>query len=235
MYIGLLPSTFSALQLITFIEDLLSEGKVTVHHELSLFDTADVQATLLVLERHHAHCAEHFPATAPEYDGEAALWAAKHIYYAVQLSLLRHIEAATVEQLMMPYQQLQSAAAIYSADLCLRYLNDVLRLSAGLAPGDVLVRCLHHTARQWPFSAAGINAEPAEAATDEQPLEQILNHQGLAITFADRVIARQDMAKAMHPRVLPYVLAALGQHQQTLWPALHQQLQTNIEPDHNDS
>ncbi len=57
---------------------------------------------------------------------------------------------------LINYPVAVSASMIYSADLCLRHLPQLLTLAQGLSPDDPLVLHVKKTLLEWPFSGAGL-------------------------------------------------------------------------------
>ena len=198
--------------LTSFLSELLTTGAVTLASKPAPFSADDQQGALALLRAAHADDACHLPLQAPAFDAEAAAWAAAYLFHAIQLTLVRELDESVIAACLADFGGERSPAAIYSADLTLRYLPDVLHLARGLAPGDVLVARLHDTLRRWPFSGVGTGpAEPeAEAA--------VLSHPALRLAYVDRIIGARDRARAGQPSIHPLVQAALGRHAPTLWP-----------------
>ena len=79
------------------------------------------------------------PGDVPAFHSEAAVWAARYVFYVSQLILLRDVDEDVMQGYLSPFEGMHSAEAIYSADLLLRFLPDLFRLGSGLSPGDPLV------------------------------------------------------------------------------------------------
>lgn len=195
-----------------FLHELLTTGCLTLSSQLDSFEAADRHAAEELLRRYHAEDARELPHKAPAFDAPAALWAAAYLYQAVKLALVRELDETVVHEQLPDFSGDRTPAAIYSADLTLRHLPDLLRLAKGLAPGDMLVARLQATARQWPFSFVGTELMEAESDTI------ILAHPALRQAYVDRLIRAQDRARASQAHVAPLVREALGGHATTLWP-----------------
>jgi hypothetical protein len=126
--------------------------------------------------------------------------------------MIRDLGAEQVEAHLAPYPGTLTPQAVYSADLTLRYLPDLLQLAKGLAPDDVLVACLKNTLSQWPFSSVG--TEGLEA----QNLEPVLAHESLKYAYTDRIIKRKDTSRAQNEAITELIREALGAHAPILWP-----------------
>jgi hypothetical protein len=152
------------------------------------------------------------PGHVPEFSPAAALWAAHYLNTAIQLTMLRHIADEEVLSLLKPYPEPQSIDSVYSADLCFRFMKDVLSLAKGFAPDDVLVKCLNEQAKEWPFSSVGIHVENADESL-------LISHTALRIAYADRIIRFKAHDRLKNPVVIEQVKAALGDYAKEYWPS----------------
>jgi hypothetical protein len=200
------------LSLSHFISTLHDEGSVTVDSAVVPFEEDDIHQTAALLQQFHSKDSMELPGSAPAFDAAAAVWAAGYLYRAVQLVMLRNLGEDAVRQLLTPYPGEQSAAAMYSADLCLRYLRDVLELAKGLAPGDALVVQLKNEAARWPLSSVGMAVE------GEMDINVIMDHTSLKYSYIDRIIETRDLARCNNKEVKELVEEALGNYAADLWP-----------------
>ncbi|TWV98037.1 hypothetical protein [Chitinophaga pinensis] len=195
-----------------FISSLINKGEVRVAHALQDFDEEEIRLAKVHLQQYYTDDINEMPGQAPPYDEKAALWAAAYLYRTIQFLLLRHLEATALTRYLPPFDDQQTPAASYSADLCLRYLPDIFLLAKGISPEDPLVTTLTALAAQWPLSAAAIPEVPAEG------LSPILEHPSLKRTYIDRIILAKDYEKCRHPACLPMVEEALGMYAVQFWP-----------------
>lgn len=143
--------------------------------------------------------------TPPAFSLPAASWAALRLYRACQFLVFRDLSAAIVEDhLATACPEPCSPSVVYSADLTLRFLPDVISLARGIATGDPLVDALHRLARAWPLSSVGcLRLEPV----DPSPF---LDHPCLRRLYVDRILERRDTSRLDHPSVRAAVREALG-------------------------
>ena len=200
------------MNLAAFINHLVREGQVTVVDQLIPFTPQELLETQTILENYYHSDVLEMPGTAPAFDATAASWAAQYIYRIVQLAMLRDAGAAALTRWLTPYASASTAAQIYSADLCLRYLPDLLSLSKGLAPDDPLVQQIRETAMQWPFSSTGMNL-PAQG-----DITAIVASPSLLQAYADRIIATRDINRCNTTAIRNTVTASLGDYACVLWP-----------------
>lgn len=200
------------MKLSSFITNLVCEGQVTVAASINPFSSDDLaDTTNLLLEYYHNDLTD-MPGTAPAFHSGTALWAARWIYRTAQLTLLRQPDANTVNELLPVHAPATAAEEVFSADLCLRFLPDLLSLAKGLSPDDPLVQHIFVTAAQWPFSSTGMNIAPSTALT------VITTHPCLLQAYADRIIASKDAGRCNDPAVMTAVTASLGSYTDLLWP-----------------
>jgi hypothetical protein len=219
------------MELTNFIAGLINDGKVKVVPQLQAFEGEDLRLATVHLQQYYEDDIQEMPSVAPSFDTAAALWAARYLYTAVQFILLRNLDEMTMQEHLLPYTGEQTAAAMYSADLTLRYLPDLFDLAKGLSPNDPLVKQMKETAQLWPFSSAGIPIAEnslgedlvATLATD---LSIIFSHTSLKQAYIDRIIAAKDLHKCRQADCYPLVLEALGAYATNLWP--------QFEPSFND-
>jgi len=205
-------SSAAALTLTDFLAQLLGSGAVTMGSQLTPFAPADLAAAEQQLRRYHAQDALAMPHRAPAFAPAAAEWAAQLVYRAIQLVVLRDLDETVVQQELADFPAPADAAAVYSADLMLRHLPDLLELAKGLAPGDALVARLHELARQWPFSFVGTEPGSPEAQA------VVLSDNSLRTAYIDRIIAARDQGRANQPGVRELVQQALGKYTADFWP-----------------
>lgn len=200
------------MNLSSFITTLVRDGQVTVDTAVHSFSPDDLTATRNILLNYYQHDLTDMPGEAPAFDSDTALWAAGFIYRAAQLIRLRHIDHNGIEQWLPKHAGAAGPEAVYSADLCLRYLPDLLSIAKNLAPADPLVQRLRETAAQWPFSSTGMNIYPAISLT------VITEHPSLLQAYTDRIIASKDSNRCNDPVVMTAVKASLGSYADLLWP-----------------
>jgi hypothetical protein len=200
------------MQLANFVREVWSEGQITLENQLlPAGDEEDAEALALLKSYYHEEVL-HMPGQAPDFDPAAALWATRYLLVAAQVTLRRDLDEEAVRARLLPYTGTKDAGAIFSADLMLRYLPDLLQLAKGLAPDDVLVVCLQQTLLTWPFSSVGMGI------AGEIELSPILAHPSLRFAYRDKIIRLRDTNRMQHPAVRELIAAALGEYASDLWP-----------------
>jgi MoxR-vWA-beta-propeller ternary system domain bpX4 len=206
------------LKISTFLSDLFETGQVTVGNEIEATNAFERAATLQLLQKYYTSDSWHFPAKQPGFHADGALWGAQFVYAAVHLTVLRHIDAEIVEQLLTDFTGDTTPETLYSVDLTFRYLPELLFLAKGLAPSDNLVDVLKTRLQRWSLSAVGIDFGDAEKPTNTFTNTQIIaQHPALRQAYVDRIIEKQDLKRALHDPEREWVKTALGDYPSVLW------------------
>ncbi|MBO9633489.1 MAG: hypothetical protein J7578_10270 [Chitinophagaceae bacterium] len=198
------------MALSAFIQDLITSGEVSIAGSIDPFSDDDLQASLALLQQLYRDAAMDCPLPVPAFVPDTALAAAKYLYIAVQLTVLREEgEESIRKNLHLPAPQ--HADDVFSGDLMLGYLPQLLELAQGLAPADLLVQELRQTAAEWPLSTVGIQL------TAEPDHRIILSHPALKQLYADRIIQKKDKAR-ISPPIKELILSTTGEHTTQFWP-----------------
>lgn len=200
------------MHLAAFLEALFINGSVQVTGDIASFEPDDLESSRLVLHRFYERDVLDMPGIPPAFEPEAALWSAAFLYHSIQLVLLRHLGEDAIHEYLKPYDGTASPAAIYSADLCLLQLPNLLSLAKALAPDDPLVLHLKETLKLWPFSAAEIDL------LQEAGIAPVLKDPCLQRVYIDRIIDSGNIKKASREPIQTLVRETLGDHASLLWP-----------------
>jgi hypothetical protein len=164
-----------------------------------------------------------YPGFPPPFEEGAAVWAAKIIYNASQLLLSRDQNNKDLGQLLAGYRATMDAAAILSADLCLRCLPDVIAKAREINPDDGLIPTLEEVLQTWHYSGVGY------FKGGEFDWTAVLSNDCLRRLYVDRVIGRRAAALANSPALRSEIRAALGDHSAYFWKELQEYDESNRE------
>jgi len=199
------------------IEQLLETNKLVLYGRIDAVPETETREVQLLLKERFEREASGYPGTPPRWDPATAGWSAKVLFHAAQLLLYRSHEADALADYFPDFDQPPTAAAMISADGCLRYLPGILRQLEAIDVEDALIPILKEILRQWHYS--GLLAEVPPVPED---LTTIVGNDCLRRLYVDRVIETQNTDMAGHPELHGFVLAALGNHADTYWKALKQ-------------
>jgi hypothetical protein len=151
----------------------------------------------------------------------AAVWAVQLMYRAAQLLVYHEIDAAVVERdLSVTCPEASSPAVVYSVDLAMRLLPDLVTLARAVSDDDPLTIGLMRLARQWPLSSVGILGVGSDFHTDA-----FFDHPCLRRVYVDRIIDRRDTSRLSDARVAAVARESIGGFP-TLVPELVKALET---------
>ncbi len=155
----------------------------------------------------------------PTFDPTAALWAAKTIYYAAQLLLYRDFEAKNVKELVYNYEGEMNVSSMFSADLCLRFIPDLITELKTINSEDPLVEILENIAYTWHYSS--IHYTFYEKELD---FSLIMKDKILKKAYCERVILYKNRKLALHEALTSEIKSQLGAHAAIFWNELHTEL-----------
>ncbi len=168
-----------------FLQELFEHGRIRVVAPESEGDF-DTKPALELLQTTETRWRSHLPGGLPEFMPTVAVHAAIQLYRAVQFLVYRDVEPGVMEAALQPLQLgPKTPAEHYSADVCLRYMHDVLRLSMAASENDPLNEQIRRAVKDWPLSAVGLNIEQQR---DHVPF----NHKALRLMYLERVLERRD-------------------------------------------
>lgn len=209
------------MSLTSFLEELFETGRVTVQDEED-WEPDDLRSATQLLKSAEQVWRTTLAFDAPVPHAPAMLWAAQSVYRAAQWIALRNYDERSMERKSppAPFSFDEDPSVVYSVDLCLRFLPDLVRLATSPMEGDPLIATLRQWARDWPLSSIGV-ADLDRCS--ESALRLIFSHPALRTLYIDRVIQREDHSRLANDRVADGVRDTMGLHG-ALAPALHHRL-----------
>ena len=197
------PPDVTPGRLSTFIDQLHADGIVSVMSTgpSAEDDSRDLEASLT---RACDRAQLDVSAGMPQADRQSTCRACAVLYDLCRFVINRHLVVESMTAAATPWDS--SAATpeqIFGVDVAFRYLHAVHRQAAERNPQDPLLHQLLVHARSRPLAAVGIPGTGDDPGT-------LLEHPSLRALYVDRVIARGDIGRARHPRVLPHLRAAVG-------------------------
>lgn len=188
--------------------------KVILYTKLEELSVTEERDTLDFLESEYEKESLDYPFGVPVFNGDAAMWAAKIIYNSAQLLLHRETDVTDLSSLV-PIFQVKNAADMLAADLCLRFLPQLLKNLRIIDPNDKLIVILETIMRMFPYSAIG-----AELEDVEMDLTLVLQNDCLRQLYLDRIIGIKGIKEAENPLINEWLLANFGNHKNEFWPEL---------------
>lgn len=193
---------------------LRQSEEIFLYDKLIRFTPEDEKLVTDFLEIEYETECLNFPYEAPPFDAGAALWAAKTTYSFCQLILYREHREAALPELLPPYPLEITAAAMLSADLCLRFIPGALVNTKNLDHEDAVIPLMEAHLQRWHYSAIGYNiADPV--------LDTVLGNSCLKQLYIDRIIEKKDKKKAAIAILQPIIKAAMGNYAALFWNDLN--------------
>ena len=187
-----------------FLEDLFDNGRVQV----SAPGSSRVEDTIAIegmLKQTEARWRMSLPSAVPAFQADIARWAAEQLYHAAQCLVHRETEETTIQHLLKPrVPQSDKPGDHYSADMCLRFMKDVLRLSNAASETDPLNQQILEFMKNWPLSAVGMDVTTSPSC--------VLEHDSLRLMYLNRVIACNDRNALSDPETANAIQQLAGLH-----------------------
>lgn len=158
------------------------------------------------------------------YDQNAALWAAKLIYKAAHLLLNREQNSQEVQDELPLYAIGISSSVVLSADLCLRFLPDIIKELRLIDPEDILIEKLHKQLLHWPYSAM-----PCEDIEPKVSYVFLPNDTILKQLFVDKVLDNKCYKWTQIDEVKENIRMHLGDYPKQLLQSEYDLVFTNDE------
>jgi len=198
------------------IYNLRMNGEITLFDRIMNFDSADEELVKDFLLIEYETEAQDFPNTPPHFDADAALWGARTMYTICQLILYRQHRAAELPSLLPVFTSAITASAMLSADLCLRFLPQVLKDTKHIDPEDALIEVTETHLHQWHYSGIGYGL-----ATEMLDFTAIKASASLWQLYADRIIEKKDISLANADCMKEKIKASMGAYNGRFWKELN--------------
>lgn len=181
---------------------------------ITISETEETEAVLFLETEYEKEILE-YPGIAPDFNAEAALWAAKTVYLATQLLLHREHKRSDLNILLPDYTGIQDASAIISADLCLRFLPQIVSEIKRLDAEDLIIEILEKYLTQFHYSAIG-----SELDTENISFEIIEANDCLLQLYIDRIVQRKSIKWAQSDFIKKQLEIGFGDYQKLFWSQL---------------
>ncbi len=195
------------------IQHLREYETVVVHQRLTHIPEEEKQAVSDYLLAEYEREKTEYPHTPPEFDAEAAVWAAQVIYLIAQSILYRNLRMDELQPHLPVSPPEIKAPAIVSADLCLRFLPHLNQVLVNIDAEDELIPWSAAILHAWHYSAIR-----AHSQLDNLDFSAITVNPCLHQLYANRVAEFKNAELAKLPEIKPLIAANLGLHAPQLWP-----------------
>ena len=186
--------------------------QVILYNKMAEITANEATAAADFLESEYEREATGYPFTPPQFNSAAALWGAKTLYNAAQLLLYRDNKPGELGGLLPPFPGTPDASAMLSADVCLRFLPQVVQQLHSIDAEDPLIGLLKQRLVAFHYSAIGFDVDIPYIN-----LQTLFKDDCFRQLYIDRVTERKAAKWAALPAIKEQVLANLGDHKNLFW------------------
>ncbi len=194
------------------IKTLRESEEVTLYYKNISSDPEEDQRVVDFLQAEYETEQAEYPGTSPEFDGVAALMAAKIVYVAAQLILFREQKEEALHDLFPADYTPTAPGSILSADLCLRFLPEMLKNLKAIDSEDLLIELLETRLKKWHYSSVHYPLRIEELDFNEAYENACLLH-----LYCDRIIRYKNLPLALTPFFKNRVQAQMGLYGKEFW------------------
>ncbi len=202
------------LPLLETIYHLRTIEEVILYTKVLQISNKEEMDTLEFLRDEYEKERVNYPFQAPNFNEEAAYWASKIVYFSVQLLLNREDKEKQLQLLLPNFKGTINASSCLSADLCLRFLPQIVEEMKQLDSEDKVNPILEEFLEVFHYSNIGY--EPTSKNLhfnwfDDKCYQQL---------YLNRVYLRKDKVIAQHPEINLLLLSNFGNYKKVFWKEL---------------
>lgn len=194
------------------IKHLRQQEEVMLYGNIVTVPATEEADVVSFLKAEYGNEVLEYPGTAPAFNSDAALWSAKVVYLSAQLLLYRNNKVTDLPQLLPVYGHVADSGAWLSADLCLRFLPDMLTQLKLIDSEDTLISLLEAYLQQWHYSGVGYSL-----AVDQLDFTLVQSDPCLFQMYCDRIFEHRKLELARHPVFGKSIAAQLGIYGTSFW------------------
>ncbi|MGE8554012.1 MAG: hypothetical protein ACN6OB_08750 [Chryseobacterium jejuense] len=144
-----------------------------------------------------------------------AVWAAKVLYHSAQLYLIRESTADNLENFIPKFKGTRDVSTILSADLCLRFLPEVIIALNSADPEDPLIKMLEAILTEFHYSGIGYDLDLSRVNWEGE-----LRDKTYRKLYLERIVEKKDYKLAEIPFINTLLMAEFGMHKEAFWREL---------------
>ncbi len=194
------------------IHNLRQYEEVMLYDNILIFNEEEEQKVIDFLREEYVLETKNYPNNAPVFNEKAALWVAKTVYLAAQLILYRKNNDHDLSKMFPNFENEIDNSAVLSADLCLRFLPDMLVQLNIIDNEDKLIEILENILVNWPYSS--IKYKMPKAALN---FNKLLMNKCTEILLINRIIENKRIDLALMPEIKPIIAGHLGIYATQFW------------------
>lgn len=176
--------------------------KVTVEEE---------KETIEFLRNEYQREALNYPFETPSFNEAAALWASKIIYFSAQFLLNRQNTDKELTAFLPNWTAALTVSTFLSADLCLRFLPQIVQEFKNIDSNDVIIPILENHLQTFHYSAIGfpnLLAKIDVTAFENDCFKQL---------YLNRITTRKDTNLSKMPELNKMLQSNFGTYSKQFW------------------
>ncbi|MFB9076601.1 hypothetical protein ACFFLS_25320 [Flavobacterium procerum] len=197
------------------IYQLRTIEKIILYNKLLSISKEEETETILFLENEYDKEVLEYPGIPPVFNADAALWGAKTVYLAAQFLLYRELSFEDTNTLLPHFKGKKDASAFICADLCLRFLPQILAELKRLDADDPVISLLEMHLLNFHYSVIGFEIETAKINFDE-----IASDDCLLQLYIDRIVERKALKFTESDFIKKQLEIGFGDYRKLFWAGL---------------
>lgn len=197
------------------IRHLREQEEIMLYGNLLTFPAQEAAAVGAFLTEEYEREASGHPVHSPKFNVDAAIWAAQLVYVSAQLMLYRENKEKDLTLLLPSYTHVIDSSAMVSADLCLRFLPDMLIQLKLIDSEDALIALLEKILRTWHYSGVTYKQDAREF-----DFTTITGDAAFFQLYCDRIFDYKILTLAQHPVFRETIVSQLGMYGAEFWNEL---------------
>ena len=202
--------------LLLMLKTLREKEEVILYNNLLEIPQQHIQEALEFLANEYDKETLDYPWQAPPFDSSAAQWSMNIIYFATQLILYREHKNKDLDRLFFPFQNKIAAKSVLSADICLRFIPQIIDQLDLIDTEDPLKKILQDILHIWHYSGL----EYTSLDSENLDFSVITSNPCLLQLYIDRVIKFKNKSVACHSTIIHHIKSSLGLYHQDFWKDL---------------
>jgi hypothetical protein len=203
----------TALYCLNVIQNLRQHEEIMLYNNVLDISDEDAQEVTAYLKKEYLREAIDYPHKILLFDTNSAFWAAKTVYIAAQLMLYRAHDTHDIDLLLTDFEGECTPESALSADLCLRFLPDILVQLRFINLEDPLIPRLENILQRWHYSGISYNLD-----AEKLDFGNLFSAPCVQQLYINRVIEYKKMNIATRLECHDLVRANLGIYGHEFWP-----------------
>lgn len=185
--------------------------QIILYDKVMKVTTQEEKETIELLRDEYEKEKLEYPFTAPNFEEKAALWASKIVYFSSHFLLHRENTDKDLSQYLPDYKGEMTAGVFLSADLCLRFLPQLLQEFKNIDADDIIIPILENHLKSFHYSAVGFKNDSFMVDY------KLFNNQCFKQLYLNRITERKDNALSKIPEINTMLQSNFGNYTNVFW------------------